>query len=214
MNSAITNTRCLQKNLSVNVSNLLSHLLYMSLTPRSASSPRARLPTFMRQYSSKLDQMRGPLRTTSDGNLVYENTGDWLVLDTPSHDAENPSQKEKKNAPTIDLPEVKNGATGDERPRKRMLFSQYVSHSLFRRKQVVSGDPDTLMRKLHGWVEDLQDRGESKVDMQVLEMARRYYGFKIAQMLGGDWFEHALVNQKFWSRVLEEVARMGLDETT
>jgi hypothetical protein len=141
MNSAITNTRCLQKNLPVNVSNLLSHLLYMSLTPRSASSPRARLPTFMRQYSSKLDQMRGPLRTTSDGNLVYEDTGDWLVLDTPSHDAENPSQKEKKNAPTIDLPEAKNGATGDERPRKRMLFSQYVSHSLFRRKQIVSGDP-------------------------------------------------------------------------
>jgi hypothetical protein len=74
---------------------------------------RSRLPDDRRQYSSKLDQVRGPLRTTSDGNLVGEDTGDWLVLDTPPHDAESLIRREKEG-PSVSLPEAKNGATGLE----------------------------------------------------------------------------------------------------
>jgi hypothetical protein len=123
-------------------------------------------------------------------------------------------QNEKENAPAIDFPKAKDGAIGGEHLRQRMSLGQYMSDSLFSRKQVDSEDPDTLKRKLHGWVEDLQDRGESRIDMQVLEVARKYYGLRIEQKLGGDWFEHALVERKFWSRVLEEVTEMGPHEET
>jgi hypothetical protein len=190
MDSATTNTQCLQKNLRGNLSGLL-------------------------RYSSKLDQMRGPLHTISEGNLVDEYTGDWLVLETPPHDAEDRMQNEKKNALAIDFPEAKNGTTGEEHLRQRMSLGQYMSDSLFSRKQVVSEDPHTLTRrKLYGWVEESQDRRGLRIDMQVLEVARKCYGLKIGLKLGGDCFEHALVERKVWVKGLEEVAGLGPEEET
>jgi hypothetical protein len=183
------------------------------LTSSPAISPRTRLPDSLRQYSSKLDDLRGPLRTTSDGNLVDEDTGDWLVLDTPSHDAEDRIQKATKNAFAIDLPEAKNGATGNVHPRKRMSLAQYVSSKLLRgshREPVVGEDPETAARrKLHDSVMEWRNSGEVKVSMQVLEDVRKLYALEIGQKLGGDWFEHAFVERKFWLRLLEEVAEMG-----
>jgi hypothetical protein len=188
------------------------------LTPTPAFSSRTRLPDSLRQYSSKLDDQRGPLRTTSDGNLVDEDTGDWLVLDTPPHGAEDDMQKATKNAPVIDLPEAKNGATGNVHPRKRMSLAQYVSSKLLRgshREPVVGEDPETAARrKLHDSVMEWRNSGEVKVNMQVLEDVRKLYALEIGQKLGGDWFEHAFVERKFWLRLLEEVAEMGPGEET
>jgi hypothetical protein len=51
-------------------------------------------------------------------------------------------------------------------------------------EQVVSEDPETLTRKqLHDWIEELQDRGESKNDMQVLDVTRKYYDLKLGRSL-------------------------------
>jgi hypothetical protein len=108
MDSATTNTQCLQKNLRGNLSGLL-------------------------RYSSKLDQMRGPLHTTSEGNLVDEYTGDWLVLETPPHDAEDRMQNEKKNALAIDFPEAK-----EWYDRRRASASAYVARPVYERQLVQS----------------------------------------------------------------------------
>jgi hypothetical protein len=188
------------------------------LTSSPAISPRTRLPDSLRQYSSKLDDLRGPLRTTSDGNLVDEDTGDWLVLDTPSHDAEDRIQKATKDVPAIDLPEAKNGATGNVHPRKRMSLGQYVSSQWLRgngRTPVAEEDPETAARRrLHNSITAGRSSGELKVNMQVLEEVRKLYTLEIGPKLGGDWFEHALVERKFWLRLLEEVAEMGPGEET
>lgn len=50
---------------------------------------RPRLPDGIQHYSSKLDQSKGPLRTTADGDLMEDDTGDWLVLDTPPNHTED-----------------------------------------------------------------------------------------------------------------------------
>jgi hypothetical protein len=61
------------------------------------------------------------LRTTSNGNLVNEDTGDWLVLRTPPHDWEDleivMKNKEVAKGPSIGLPESENRTTGLDGPR-------------------------------------------------------------------------------------------------
>ncbi|KAI8943419.1 hypothetical protein NX059_001431 [Plenodomus lindquistii] len=87
-------------------------------TPNPPKRPR--LPASVSHYHSSLDISRGPLRTTSDGNLISEASGDWLLLETPPHDREDRRLEEAKvNVPAIGLPEAKNGATGLESARSR-----------------------------------------------------------------------------------------------
>ncbi|CBX96765.1 predicted protein [Plenodomus lingam JN3] len=89
-------------------------------TITSISPKCPRLPDYVSQYHSALDISHGPLRTTSDGNLIVEESGDWVLLDTPPHDRQNHEIKvSRRNIPAIDLPEAKNGATGLEDARSR-----------------------------------------------------------------------------------------------
>jgi hypothetical protein len=57
--------------------------------PTDTPPPRFRLVGEFNRYTSPLDETRVLLRTTSDGNLLEEESGDWLVLDKPPHDAED-----------------------------------------------------------------------------------------------------------------------------
>jgi len=95
--------------------------------PIPEPTPRTQyLSDTLSDYTSLLDSTHGPLRTTSDGNLVEEDSGDWLVLATPPHSqsARNfavtkCSRADAKTLPAIGLPESKNGATGLDDPRAR-----------------------------------------------------------------------------------------------
>jgi hypothetical protein len=138
------------------------------LPPPDPPYTRPRLPDDLRQYSSKLDQVRGPLRTTSDGKLVGEDTGDWLVLDTPPHDAENLLRNETK-APSISLPEAKNGATGLENSRARDPLGRILREGLSSRLRRTSANGTytevPAQSKVHADVEQVQEKREGGVDV-------------------------------------------------
>jgi hypothetical protein len=78
------------------------------------ASQRPRVPQGAMYTASALDKKRGPLRTTSDGNLIEEETGDWLFLDTKEV-GQRPSPRRAREG----LPEAKNGANGMVAPRKK-----------------------------------------------------------------------------------------------
>ncbi|RMZ67250.1 hypothetical protein GMOD_00001148 [Pyrenophora seminiperda CCB06] len=102
-------------------------------SPESPLKPQRQSATFS-EWSSILDQTRGPLRTTSDGNLIEEESGDWLILATPPHsrdDRELALQKHPNKAvkiPAIGLPESKNGATGLDDPRTRKPLARILKN--------------------------------------------------------------------------------------
>lgn len=82
------------------------------MTSQNTTSKHPRLDDSLREYLSLLDETCGPLRTTTDGNLLEEDTGDWLLLDTPPHDVQGKEmEKAKSKGPALSLPESKNGAT-------------------------------------------------------------------------------------------------------
>jgi hypothetical protein len=174
------------------------------MPPKDPPNRRPRLPYDFRQYSSKLDQLRGSLRTATDGNLLNGDTGDWLLLNTPPHHTETRLQSNRKS-PAISLPEAQNGArTSFSRLLRNKVFSS--SHST----STVKTNLEMLAKtKLHTEIRQSREKGDAKVDMQVLEEVSKYYGLQIGQRLSGDWFEHVLVDGKFWLRVLEDATEMG-----
>ncbi|KAF2031574.1 hypothetical protein EK21DRAFT_38043, partial [Setomelanomma holmii] len=163
---------------------------------------RLRLPTYAQSFSSKLDQSNTPLRTTSDGKLIDEDTGDWLVLDTPPHDSEDReiAWKNKKvtRGPLIGLPESKNGATGLDDPRARKPLARLLRNKWhgFDRLPAHEEDPEILERKkLRAEIMQYlrqENLRVPKVDMRLLSEVQKYYTAPLGQKIGGDWFEHAL----------------------
>lgn len=193
-------------------------------------SERPRLDDRLRQYSSKLDELQGPLRTTSDGNLIDEDTGDWLILDTPPHD-DGDKEMEKKKGPAIGLPESKNGATGLDNPRARKPLMRLLRNrfSGSDRLPVEQEGPEVVAkRKFNEQLKEAREQKGDKVDMNILTEIQKHYGSQIGQSLGGDWFEvrfrcarctcetlltfhalkHALVDAKFWRTVLDKASSM------
>jgi hypothetical protein len=51
----------------------------------------------VRRYSARLDDTEGLLRTTMDGNLVDDETGYWLLLDTPPHESKIGKSRSRKS---------------------------------------------------------------------------------------------------------------------
>ncbi|PSN68214.1 hypothetical protein BS50DRAFT_468288, partial [Corynespora cassiicola Philippines] len=104
-------------------------------------SYRPRLDNFAMRYTSKRDILEGPLRTTSQGNLIEEETGDWLLMETPAEPGptrtrefweseESTGTPKPKSLPVIDLPEAKNGATGLDDPRTRKPLARTLKNAL------------------------------------------------------------------------------------
>jgi hypothetical protein len=104
-------------------------------------TPRSRLSDYAMQYTSRRDLHDGPHRTTTDGDLLSAETGDFIVLDDPSACSSNkrnailPKPKTKKIGPAIPLPEAKNGATGWDKPREPKPLSRVVWNYVTRSNQ-------------------------------------------------------------------------------
>ncbi|KAF2826326.1 hypothetical protein CC86DRAFT_417410, partial [Ophiobolus disseminans] len=154
--------------------------------------------------------------TTSDGNLVNEDTGDWLVLATHPHDTEHREIAAQKGriipqGPVISLPEAKNGATGLDNPRARKPLMRLLRNKFSGsdRPLTEAEDPVVLARKkLRSDFADRRAKG-GKVDTKVLGEIQNHYALQIGQSLRGDWFEHALVEHEFWLELLDKVSKMG-----
>ena len=99
------------------------------MSPSDTSASRPKLLESVHQYSLRLDVSQGPLRATSDGVLVKEQTGDYVNLELPPRncDAREPvhtTGMATATAPIIELPEASNGGNGLEDPRKRKSVGQ------------------------------------------------------------------------------------------
>jgi hypothetical protein len=98
---------------------------------------RPRLPDYAMQYTSERDKRAGPHRTTTDGDLIDAETGDWLVLDVPASalgkkntERRGGSGRESGADAALDLPEAKNGATGFDAPRMRKPITRVLKNVL------------------------------------------------------------------------------------
>jgi len=103
--------------------------LQSHMSPSDTPASRPKLPESVHQLSSRLDVSQGPLRATSDGVLVKEQTGDYVNLDLPprNRDAREPAPTTgtaTAKAPIIELPEASNGGNGLDDPRKRKSIGQ------------------------------------------------------------------------------------------
>ncbi|KAH7073843.1 hypothetical protein BKA63DRAFT_491800 [Paraphoma chrysanthemicola] len=182
------------------------------LMSRSEGPPfRPRLPNEVQSYTSKLDQHNISLRTTSDGNLVDEDTGGWLILETPPHDKEDREivfkSKTEAKGPLIGLPESKNGATGLDHPRARKPLGRLLRNKWhhFDRLSPENEHPQTLAREqLQRDVSTLLQHANPAVDIGVLSEIQMHHGQRIGKKVGGDCFEHALNDRDFWQHVLVE----------
>jgi hypothetical protein len=198
----------------------ITTLIDRNLMPPPEVPPRRpRLPEDVRQYSFKLDATKGPLRTTVDGDLMEEDTGDWLVLDTPPHHAKDreltlQSDKQATNSFTIGLLEAKNGATGLDNLRARKSLMRLLRNKLhgLDRPPVEEESPEVLARrKLQHEVKEIRESNSPKADMIVLSKIRENYTLELGPSLGGDWFEHAMMDEKFWLLVLDRVLELDTE---
>jgi hypothetical protein len=188
------------------------------MSPDETPPRRPRLPDFLLHCSSRLDASGGPLHSTSDGNLVREETGDWLALDTPPHNVEGREiaiEKDKKasRGPSLTVPKAKNGATALDDPRARKPIARLIRNKLSGSDRPPIDTEDTTLavkETLRTEIAAQKEMNEQKVHMSVMEEVKKYYGVRIARQLGGDWFEHALVDGEFCLQVLDRV--MAIDE--
>ncbi|KAF2650122.1 hypothetical protein K491DRAFT_683256 [Lophiostoma macrostomum CBS 122681] len=91
--------------------------------PSLERSPKATLTSHHQRYVSSLDHTRGPLRTTSMGNLIESATGDWLHLNkeidgTLAANKNGASGRSDPHRRKSMMRVVKNWATGSNHPRK------------------------------------------------------------------------------------------------
>ncbi|KAH8726120.1 hypothetical protein GQ44DRAFT_759126 [Phaeosphaeriaceae sp. PMI808] len=187
----------------------------------SQPAKRNRLPADLDQYSSVLDHTKGPLRTTADGNLIQEESGDWLVLEEPPHNLEDRiiALKKDKGAakgpakgPAIGLPESKNGANGLDNPRTSAPMARILRNRLSKsiRKLDDKAKLDLLAKKkLRSEIIIQQYQPIGTTDLKVLEKIRENYGLRISQCLGGDWFKRSLLDGEFLQQVLGKALAMN-----
>ncbi|KAH7411929.1 hypothetical protein DE146DRAFT_751076 [Phaeosphaeria sp. MPI-PUGE-AT-0046c] len=183
------------------------------MSSQATTLERPRLDDSLRQYSSQLDETRGPLRTTADGNLLNEDTGDWLLLDTPPHDdIDQDMNKARPKGPAISLPESKNGATGLDNPRARKPLMRLLRNKLSGSDRLPADCEDAedlTRRKLRAEMDEARKKDENKVQMKILMEIQKHYGLQIGQYVGKDWFEHALIDAKYWKMVLDKASELG-----
>jgi hypothetical protein len=108
--------------------------------PSPERSPKGRLTPYHQRYVSDLDHIRGPIRTTSMGNLVEGMTGDWLQLDkevdgTLAANKNGASGRSDPHRRKSTWRVLKNVVTGSNRPRKGAAedaseMSSYVSSTV------------------------------------------------------------------------------------
>ncbi|KAH7117575.1 hypothetical protein B0J11DRAFT_405312, partial [Dendryphion nanum] len=85
---------------------------------------------------SKVERVKGPLRTTAMGNIVSEKTGDFIELDTQAFvpqkcDSRIKGDPKNRVAPPIGtLAEAKNGDVGLTNPRSRKALARVVKNWL------------------------------------------------------------------------------------
>ncbi|KAF1938835.1 hypothetical protein EJ02DRAFT_436812 [Clathrospora elynae] len=201
-----------------NAPSYTSHACTSMSTP-DTPPPRPRLPGAFCRYSSKLDESHGPLRTTSDGNLIEEESGDWLVLDTSPHGQEGRNiglQKDRKASmsPTIGLPESKNGATGLDDPRARKPLARLIKNRWTGSDRLPAEGKDpvvTARKEIQATATQEHRQPSEKVDMVLLGKIQRNFGEEMAREFCGDWFEHALVDRAFWLLLLKEVSDLDIE---
>ena len=154
------------------------------MSTEASTLSRPRISAAAGQYSSKLDATQGALRTASDGNLVSETTGDYIVLTTPPHDqedreiAQQKSKKTSKGPAIIGLPEAKNGATALDDPCARKPFLKILRNrfSGSSRPPVDVEDPEVVARrKLRARVVQQREKA-GKVDVKILGEIQKYHG--------------------------------------
>jgi hypothetical protein len=171
------------------------------------------------EIPSQRPRPKRPLRTTADRGLIEEDTGDWLVLDTPpcnSKDGKISLQSDQKPAtaksPAIGLPEAKNGATGLDNPRTRKPIMRLLRNKFYGLdRPSVKGEENSQVvskKKLCNEIKELREKGVRKADMMTLNMIREYCTMQRSKSLGGDWFERAMTDNKFWLLVLEKVSEL------
>ena len=171
-------------------------------------------------YTSLLDSTHGPLRTTSDGNLVEEESGDWLVLDTPPNSQsdgnlaiEKCSRGDAEKLPAIGLPESKNGATGLDDPRARKSLVR-----LLKNKWTGSDRLPAEVKK--NGEENKQDDGgpvaarmlggerERRMGRALLAAIRNVYDKQMKEEMGKFWYERAFLGHLSCHELLTVVARL------
>lgn len=184
------------------------------------SSPRRRrLLGSLDSQIARLDEIHGPLRTTGDGNLVQETTGDFVILSAPPHSAEDLAIAIEKNkhaaqGPKIILPEAKNGATGLDDPRSRKPLSR-VLRNVFTgsnhppKEDEVKTVEDAVKQEARSELASMREQPGKKIDMGVLGRLQKACGPKVAAKLGGDWYEHCLCDRAFSTKVLDLVANLS-----
>jgi hypothetical protein len=188
------------------------------MSSQSPTPARPRIPDHARRYCSRLDVTHGALRTTSDGNLLDEDTGDWLILDTPPHSQEDrdiAAQKDKSvgKGPVISLPEAKNGATGLDNPRARKPLARLLWNKLTGSDRAPQEEAEDVVvvakRRLKDEMVEVR-KMEGKMDMRMLVQIQNHFALDVGPSLGGDWFEHALVEHEFWLQVLDKALEMDI----
>lgn len=182
-------------------------------------SPRSRLSDIIYQYSSLLDESRGPLRTTADGNLIKEDSGDWLLLDTPPYDLEDRQLASKDTTkatktPAIGLPESKNGATGFDDPRARKPLARLIKNKWTGSDRLFARDPEmaSLSRpQVQRKAKDaLASLGE-KANLELLDEIRHVFGKEMIQFMGDNWYRHVQIDIAYWDEMLQAITEMDTD---
>jgi hypothetical protein len=183
-------------------------------------SRRSRLPDSARYHASKLDKSQGPLRSTSDGNLIEEETGDWIILDTPPHSEEDrgialAKNKSARKGPSLTLPESKNGATGLDNPRARKPIRRLIRNKLSGSDRPPTDTEDTTgtgKETLQPETSEQSKNSDHGANMPMMGEIKQYYGERIAQELGSDWLEHALADGEFYLQVLNKILEVEKSE--
>ncbi|CAE7195187.1 hypothetical protein PTNB73_08484 [Pyrenophora teres f. teres] len=187
-----------------------------SSPPRQSYSQRLTDP--FSDYASVLDSTRGPLRTTSDGNLLEEESGDWLILATPPHSADDrelallQTSKPTTKLPVLWMPECKNGATAFDNPRTRKPLARLLRNKWTGSDRSPAVEPKTNREELREEAaRALVGKGE-RVDEVLLGRIRENFDTEMKVELGRHWYERAVVGYVSREEVLRVVA--GLETET
>ncbi|KAF2688871.1 hypothetical protein K458DRAFT_293305 [Lentithecium fluviatile CBS 122367] len=197
-------------------------------TPTPEARPR--LSEYMMQYTSARDLRDGPHRTTTDGDLIEAETGEYLVLEdfSPENMSASRTDTGKTRGPEIPLPEAKNGATGLDAPRRpkplgRVLYN-YITGSNRPPTEDDELDPFVspnnsveAVRVEDGSITDeglkvllnLSEGGKLNKDIRrrVLEAMRARWERELSGAFGEEWFERGCRDQE--GMFLGEVLALG-----
>ncbi|EDU46613.1 conserved hypothetical protein [Pyrenophora tritici-repentis Pt-1C-BFP] len=202
----------------INATDTETRSIKLSPTPSPSRPPYSqRLTDLFTDYASVLDTTRGPLRTTSDGNLIAEVSGDWLVLATPPHSADDrelallKKPQPATKLPTLWMPECKNGATAFDNPRTRKPLARLLRNKWTGSDRPPAVEPKTNREEVREEAaKALVGKGE-RVDEGLLGRIKEEFDTQMREELGIHWYERAVVGLVSREEVLRVVAGLGME---